>query len=292
MRPILSFDNSAFDQIVRDSSPESILSAITAGYHSNIPTMAFEESIATRNEERRSQLISVCRRLLKSGACLMPPHWIVDFHVKAFHKDRKNYDWRKVNVRAAFVEDEILQGTLENDEKLVAEQAVELRKLQDEFELFFVPSERRFDSFSEWLEESRKPGGSFWNTARLLYEGAFGSTDSVATSEPLTEPPSEEALREFLEACPPVRAFVYAFELTLYDRSLRADKRQSYKAGRNDQMMAAYLPYCDRFITNDLHQYRGFIEIAKAANIPVQVQLFSDFLSNHLIKAHSNPPHQ
>jgi hypothetical protein len=42
MKPILSFDNSAINQIVKDSFPDSILSAIAVAYvlHTNIPGSA------------------------------------------------------------------------------------------------------------------------------------------------------------------------------------------------------------------------------------------------------------
>jgi len=128
------------------------------------------------------------------------------------------------------------------------------------------------------LSRSKAPGGSFWNTARLLYEGAFGSTSAIDKSAALASSPDEATLKSFLDACPPVRAYVYALELTLYDRSLRPLKAPSYKAGRNDQMMAVFLPYCDLFLTNDGGQEKSLREAALRAGVPVEVRSYNDFL--------------
>jgi hypothetical protein len=104
------------------------------------------------------------------------------------------------------------------------------------------------------------------------------------TSAVLPTPPDEATLKTFLDACPPVRSYVYALELTLYDRSIRPSKvGPAYKAGRNDQMMAVFLPYCDQFLTDDNQQQKGLHEVALAANIPVKVRLFNDFCSSFLI---------
>jgi len=84
----------------------------------------------------------------------------------------------------------------------------------------------------------------------------------------LSNPPDDAVLKTFLDLCPPMRAIVYAFELTHYDRSLRKEKALSYKAGRNDQMMAVYLPYCDQFLTDDKQQHRCLTEVASRAGIP------------------------
>jgi len=63
---------------------------------------------------------------------------------------------------------------------LIEQQAKELRRLQDEFEgLSVCQSTGGPNAFAEWLVQSQGPGGSFWNTARLLYEGAFGQRSAV-----------------------------------------------------------------------------------------------------------------
>jgi hypothetical protein len=49
------------------------------------------------------------------------------------------------------------------------------------------------------------------------------------------------------------------------------------KAGRNDLMMAAYLPYGDIFLTNDYAQRLDLADIARVAQIPCDVTPFEQF---------------
>ena len=47
--------------------------------------------------------------------------------------------------------------------------------------------------------------------------------------------------------------------------------------GRNDLMMAVYIPYCDQFITNDGPQEEALREVANKAEMPCKVRSFDDF---------------
>jgi len=292
-KPFLALDTSALNRLVKDADPEPIIAAILSGYSVNLPEMSFEEILATPDSGLRMRLVTLCRRLLGVGICTMPAHWVIDAHVKSFHANPAKYDWRRVNVRADMIEAEIHNGKFAQDGSLVEQQATEIKRLQDEFEGWFVRSADpivRPNSFAEWLVQSRAVGGSLWNTTRLLYEGAFGSTSAIDKSAAIAAPPDETALRALVDACPPMRAMVYALELTLYDRSHRNLKALSYKAGRNDQMMAAFLPYCEQFLTNDRSQYRCLSEVASAAGILVTVKLYDDFCESHIIPARSITP--
>jgi hypothetical protein len=284
-KPLLALDNSVVNRLGKDADPEPFMAAILTGYSVRLPEMSFEEALATREPSTRNKLIGICRRLLNVGYCILPAHWLFDLHIKTFHSDPANYDWRKVNARAATIEAEIQRGDYPQDQVFVEQQASELRRLQEEFEGAFSesPSANRPNSFHEWLRRSQAEGGSFWNTARGLYEHAFGKHSAVDPNAALIDSPDEATLRSFLAACPPVRAMVYAFELTHYDRSLRLKNRPAYKAGRNDQMMAVYLPYCDQFLTDDGPQEKCLLEVASCADIPVQVRSYDDFCSSFLL---------
>jgi hypothetical protein len=287
-RSTLAFDTSAFNRFAKDADPEPFIAAILSAYTVRIPEMSVGEVMATRDPEIRRKLHEVCRRLLSVGTCLLPAHWIVDLHVKRFHEGGPSYDWRNVNVRAENIEEELRRGDLVHDAILVEEQAADLRRLQDEFEGFFNKSYRKTgnpSTFSEWLQASQATGGSFWNTARLLYEGAFGSSSAIDTGVVLASPPDDATLRIFLNVCPPVRAFVYALELTLYDRSVRpVEVGPAYKAGRNDQMMAVFLPYCDQFLTSDGGQEKSLREVASKAGLSTDVRSYDEFCGALMLK--------
>jgi hypothetical protein len=150
---------------VKDADAEPFIAAILSSYRVRIPEMSFGEILGTRKPELRMKLITICRRLLAVGHCIMPAHWVMDAHIKSFHDDPHNYEWRNVRVQADFIESEIQSGKFAHDEVLVEEQATELRRLQDEFEAFFQRSTRTAGSpttFAAWLVQSQASGGSFW----------------------------------------------------------------------------------------------------------------------------------
>jgi hypothetical protein len=51
-------------------------------------------------------------------------------------------------------------------------------------------------------------------------------------------------------------------------------------AGRNDQMMAVYLPYCTRFVTADRKQETRLREIVGEAKLNCEVLSYRDFLAS------------
>src|ERR1700756_4795749 len=101
----------------------------------------------------------------------------------------------------------------------------------------------------------------------MLYESAVNLT------------PDKSTVLNFVDVCPTFRAFLYALALTWYDRCIRPSSEKEFSAGRNDQMMAVYLPYCDQFITaeNNGMQERCLRESARAADIPVSIRSYDDF---------------
>ena len=79
-----------------------------------------------------------------------------------------------------------------------------------------------------------------------------------------------------MDVCPPFRATCYGLVMAWYNGSLRALDRTP-TAKRNDLMMAAYLPYCDRFVTADWAQRKELTEIAIEAKIDCEILSFEQF---------------
>jgi len=282
-QPTVAMDNSALNRLAEENNPEPIIAAMLSGSEVRVPEMAFGEAIATPKIEKRVKLMEVCRLCVASGSSITAVHWLIDRHVKRFHDCPLRYSWRNVQSRNFDLEKAMLSGHYHFDEALVGEQKAEMESRQAEFEQCFPKSNRTNafpSSFADWLAECQVKDGSFWNTARILYCGAFRSKDCIMIGRSLSKPPDDTALQTFLDLCPPMKAIVYAIELTHYDRSLRQTPAMSYKAGRNDQMMAVYLPYCDQFLTDDKQQHRCLTEVASRAGIPTQVRFYDDFRSS------------
>jgi len=282
-QPTIAMDNSVLNRLAKENNPKPVIAAMLSGYEVRVPEMAFGEAIATAKPEVRMKLMEVCRLLVASGSGITAAHWLMDRHIKRFHDYPLRYSWRNVQSRYFDLEEAILSGNYHVDEALVSEQAAQMEANQAEFEQCFPKSQRTTplpNSFADWIAECQIKDGSFWNTARGLYCAAFRPQNGIMIGRPLSNPPDDAVLKTFLDLCPPMRAIVYAFELTHYDRSLRKEKALSYKAGRNDQLMAVYLPYCDQFLTDDKQQHRCLTEVASRAGIPTQVRFYDDFRSS------------
>jgi hypothetical protein len=134
-------------------------------------------------------------------------------------------------------------------------------------------SEQRPVDFDSYVHGMQGNGGQFWQFAEMLYESAVNLT------------PDESTVLNFVDVCPPFRAFLYALALTWYDRCIRPSSEEEFNAGRNDQMMAVYLPYCDQFITAEKKgmQERCLRESARAADIPVSIRSYDDFYEGFCI---------
>jgi hypothetical protein len=109
-----------------------------------------------------------------------------------------------------------------------------------------------------------RDGGVLWGFGQGLYKHVSGNE------------PSEAEIKAFMDVCPPFRAACYGLIMAWYNGSLRVQDGTP-RAGRNDLMMATYLPYCSRFVTADWPQRKELREITTEANIDCEVQSFKEF---------------
>jgi hypothetical protein len=202
----------------------------------------------------------------------------VRLHVIAYQHDRSHYDWHRVDVRAREYEDAIPRRAYPDDISL------EQRKVQFALEEQWAKSwkslrpklaeiiakdpKQHLASFSDAAEASTNPGGVLWGFGKGLYGHATGNKDAGIT---------DDEVEAFIRVCPPFRAACYALVMAWYNFSLSPTHVKIPKAGRNDLMMATYLPYCDRFLTQDFAQHRDLSAIALVAGLHTEVTLFEQF---------------
>ncbi len=96
--------------------------------------------------------------------------------------------------------------------------------------------------------------------------------------------PSESEVKVFMDVCPPFRATCYGLVMAWYDGSLRVQD-ETRTAGRNDLMMATYLPYCGRFVTDDWPQRNELHEIAAEAKVDCEILSFEKFHAGFTVVA-------
>lgn len=79
-----------------------------------------------------------------------------------------------------------------------------------------------------------------------------------------------------MDACPPFLAACYGLVMAWYSGSLRVQDGTA-TAGRNDLMMAAYLPYSSRFVTADWAQRNELRDIAREAKVGCEILSYKEF---------------
>jgi hypothetical protein len=141
----------------------------------------------------------------------------------------------------------------------------ELRPKLDEV-LADDPSKRP-GSYGEALAIAAADGGALWiSFGQPLYRYVTGVT------------PSEAEIKAFMDVCPPFRAACYGLVMAWFNGSLKLPQPDEPKSpGRNDLLMATYLPYCGRFVTDDWAQEQALREIAAAARVDSTVVSYEKF---------------
>ena len=277
--PTIGFDTSAINALENGGLlSEPLMAGLEAGFRVLLLGLSAEEVIATKREARRQALLGRITRLLRSGKCLWPPHEILRLQVTAHFQNPSAFDWTRVNVRARPYE----QGLRAQDlpPELSKEQLAEQSKSIEDFENLWTALRPKLDaviaqgakrpqSFAEAMKEvATVEGGLFWHVARGLYNRVTGTALN------------EAELRAFADACPPFRTVCYALMIAWYNFALKVQQpNEPDPPGRNDLLMAVYLPYCGRFVAKDWPQERDLRLIAAEARIDCQVTSFDDFSS-------------
>jgi hypothetical protein len=273
-------DTSTLNALADDPGRDALIPGLTSGYRIRLPFTAVSEVIATTSGARRKELLKICRRLLLSGDCVAPHQEIIRVTVAQFEQLGR-LDHTRLPLRVEEAEKEITSDEV-FDEDLAMEEREHGRTHNKTFVSMYAEAKRAFDklaaegvsmpgSVAELVIQLQQ-GGAFWTIARDLY-------DRVAKN------PSDDAIiREFYAACPPFRAILIAIVTAQYDRCIRAPNAgPSLKAGRNDTFMAACLPYCDVFVTNDDGQLVCYRQVVSIAEIRVNVLSYHEFQSGLLV---------
>lgn len=279
-KPTIIFDTSVLNKFVKEKDSTPVFCGVLSGYTVRITAMTVEEFAATPEVELRRSLFQMCRRLLAAGyaTIIEQPTRILELLIQLNAKNGSAFDWIQVPVRSENLEKDVYNDALIEDEELAKQQRMEILSTQKALEKIYERQrgeiedmikkgfDKRPGSFKEHLALIQMPGGAFWR-----FVGEYYESDSKNV-------PDEATLRQFLNACPPFRAFFLALALKWYDKCIRPLQLPStFKIKRNDLMFAVYLPYCDQFITADQGQRDSLSQVAQAANLPLQIRSYSDF---------------
>lgn len=270
-------DTSALNALADDAQSVAIMGGLRSAYLVGVTETAISEIVANSDERRRIQLLGLLARLLKFGMCIIPFHAIVGAQSKAFLSDRDSYDWRSVNVRFAEAEGEVVRQEIIHEVSEQTRQA--LRGWERDFAANFSSAKPVFQRLFEMRSGERPSLEEV--TARLLAEDGVNRQIASSLFERGTGTrPSKAELQDFMERCPPFRALLVGLCVSQHDRCIRAERQESLgRAGRNDILSAAYLPYCKTFVTNDKGQCKALKTIAKMVGLDVDVLMYNEFQS-------------
>jgi hypothetical protein len=87
--PTIGFDTRGINQLEDDGAQaEPFMKAMQCGFKVLLPAMAVDEILSTpaTKSPRREALFARCQRLLASGQCLWPPHWILELLIAEHFK--------------------------------------------------------------------------------------------------------------------------------------------------------------------------------------------------------------
>lgn len=275
--PTIGFDTSGINALVDDGkNSEPLMKALRCAFDVQLPALSVEEVLSTPaiKEPRRELLLMCCQRLLASGQCLWPPHEILRLLITAHSSNPSQFEWTRTDVRARVYEDAIIRRDF--PDQLCRTQRKHQFEAEEGFDQMWKGLRPKLDAilaedpskrpanYREAVGIAKLEGGVLWGTGRGLYRYVVGSE------------PTETDIETFMEDCPPFRAACYGLIMGWFDGALRVQDRQP-SAGRNDLLMAVYLPYCDRFVTHDWQQEKSLREIAAEARISCDVVSYKNF---------------
>jgi hypothetical protein len=280
-RPILMLDASGVNSLADDPHSEAMIAGLKSGYFVRFPFTIVSEIIASSSGERRKQLLRVCRRLLASaGDCIEPYDEIFKIMVLRFEQSLP-LGLQYVNLRMQEAEKEIFRQ--ENfDDETAAQEREHNRSQEKVFIGIYAQARIHFDKLA--AGGTRMPASVSELISQLQASGAFWEMAKDIYGRVATRPADDSIIRRFYDECEPFRVLMIAIFAAQYDRCIRPlGEGPSLKSGRNDTFMAASLPYCEQFVTNDDGQLTCYREVLAVAGLNVTVRSYDEFIAGFCV---------
>jgi hypothetical protein len=279
-REILTFDTSGVNALAKEPDSAGMAERLGAAYFVRLTEANLAELVATKDSIFRAKLVETCQRLLNSGDCIGPHHWIVEQQVKTHAQGPASFHWPNAPVCMPSLEEEVWNPRFLNDDTVAAESREDSFCVNQAFrqvfldarENFPLPAEDRIEATLQDVVDSSLVDKNHWGMAADIYEGFSGIRLS------------EREIMEFVDICPPFKAMMFSTCVAQFHGSVRGYRLPAlYKAGRIDLMCSAYLPYCERFVTRDEGQFNALTEIARLAGLTTKVMHYEDFRQSLLL---------
>jgi hypothetical protein len=191
-------------------------------------------------------------------------------------------------IQSPECEAELTRPGFVGTEQFALEALKDLEASSDQFDKVY-DSMRRFDAIfakksakrpdaAALIKILRGENGVYWKLAARMYSRGCGKQIDEAEA------------REFAEACPPFKAVLLSQCIAQYYRCIRDQRGEgTRRARRLDLFMAAYLPYCDLFVTEDVGQLNSLRLVASQAAFRAEIFAYKEFNQNLSLKLGSGP---
>lgn len=274
------FDTSGLNALADDPETSIVTKALPIGFRVLLSETNICEITATKRGGRRLELLDLCRCLIHAGEGINPYHEILRDLARAHSANPARFEWHRVNIRWPEMEEEIarrkiigeqaLADEVREDNKTTNKRFTDMwRDARAEFESSLAGQEVNLETVFSALDPA---DGPLWRLAAAIYKS---STDKEL---------SGQDAKSFVEACPPLKAILFAACVAQFQFGVKNTKDESlFKAGRLDILAAAYLPYCDRFITTDEGQCNALRLVSEKARISTEVSSYAEFRRGFLI---------
>jgi hypothetical protein len=288
-RPVVCFDTSVHNRLMKGGlESEAIYAAVSSRYHVRLGGLCIEELMATPESTLRLALVGSAGRLLSGpGDCLYPPHEVTRRLIASYDAAPGEFDWLRVDVTAPGYADQARTPELSLSDDVARELKQHLdevkrdfrdmwRNLRPELEPIFVrdgePRPRRLDDV---IPHTLTENGLYWSVAKDFYDRIAGA------------PTLEAKIGDFSDRCPPFRCAVFAMMVAWYGSLRDVHDSEKFGAGRNDLLMAAYLPYADEFISAEekREQEKCLAKVARLAGVSTIVRSYDDFCAGLMVLA-------
>ena len=205
---------------------------------------------------------------------MWPPHEIVRLLVLAHHKDPTRFNWEQVDVRARVYERAIIDRDF--DDELCAQELTEQLEAEEQYLGFWRALGLKLEPMVSADPKKRPKSYAQAVAIAKLAPNILCGIGQELYAKVATTTPTEADIMTFMDVCPPFRAACYSILGSWYDCSLKHPPPKK-PPGRNDHMMAVYLPYCGRFVTRDKQQGQRLQEVAVEAQVSCDVLYYDDF---------------
>lgn len=278
--PRIIFDTSGLNALAADKDSASLIPSLSVGFKPRITETCANEITAAPERETRIRLLNVCRDLACVGDCVVPYNEILRRMARAHAEQPWTFNWRNVDVLWPRLSEELLRREFIEDNDLSAKAREDNASLNDSYvnmwrEVRPLARDAKSPiSLDDVFNEPDREESPHWQLVADLYKLSTGIDLNKASA------------KAFSDACPPVMAIIYAQCAGQYHWAAKPENAAAtYKAGALDLFSGAYLPFCERFITNDKGQYHALRLVAEKAGLATQVSLYSDFVGSMLIAA-------